>query len=648
MRYFLLGIAMLLLSLVAYAQKHSIEKEPDWIKPASINTTSQTNKLDVSSGYYLTLADYQVNLDENASYSNQVINVVSYSGITEASQLAVEYDTSYQRLIIHHVYIWRKGVKKARLNELDFKVLHNEYELQNGIYSGLITVYCNIDDVRKDDLIDFAYTLVGKNPIFKDEKYLIVPLESGNPVDVYSTRIIYSKNKDYFYDCVGCDSTSVVTSTTGDKYRELNIILNNVKPIELEDNIPGETIPYKYFTLSSYKTWNEVNTWAQDVFALKNDPQLSSVFKEIFDGEETQDEKINKIIDYVQNDIRYMGIEEGIGAIKPIAPEQVVKQRFGDCKDKSLLMVSLLKQIGVSKAYPVLVNTYLKQGISQFHPSSELFNHCIVRFELNDSIYWVDPTIAQQGGSYNNIAIVDFGRALVIGLPTDSLLPMHTNHDNSDIDITEEFTMKSFTSPAQLVIKSRRSGMEADIQRILLDQVSIERYTDFITEDLSRFFPTVNKAADLVLDDDIENNVFSATHTYDIDGFWQDGNASGDKKLFGYWIFRFEPDMLHTNFNKTTCSTRKYDFALVHPTNMRYTTIFHFPKDLVIDDNFVEEDNAAFYFSEKIEQIDRNSFQVSYSYRSKGDSIKAEEYKAICEKRNKIADALPIVIYFNK
>ena len=85
---------------------------------------------------------------------------------------------------------------------------------------------------------------------------------------------------------------------------------------------------------------------------------------------------INKLIDYVQDDIRYMGIETGIGSIKPMPPEQVVKQRYGDCKDKSLLLVSLLKKAGIVKAYPVLLNTFLQHKIDRDFPSNEVSNHC--------------------------------------------------------------------------------------------------------------------------------------------------------------------------------------------------------------------------------------------------------------------------------
>jgi hypothetical protein len=648
MKYCLLFFSIFLFYSVAFTQKFNIEKESDWIKTVNIPTKSLVKKYDVSLGYYLTLADCQLNLDKNASYSRDVINVVSYSGITKASQLSVTYDTSYQQLKIHHLFIWRNGEKNDRTNDLSFKILNNEYNLHNGIYMGLITAYCNLNDIRKDDLIDFAYTLVGKNPIFKNEKYLFIPLETTNPIDLYSIRILYSKDKDYKYNCTGCDSSSIIASSIIGNYRQLEINLFNVKAIKVEDNIPSWVIPYKYFSLSSFKTWKEVNNWAQNVFALKNEPVLKVVFKEIFTGNETMDEKINKTINYVQDDIRYMGIESGIGSIKPFPPDQVVKQRFGDCKDKSLLLVSLLKKIGINEAYPVLVNTYMKQDIDKFYPSNEVFNHCIVKFEFNDTTYWVDPTLTQQGGDYKNLSVVDFGKVLIIGVPSDTLSKMTIRNVLSNINIADEYTMKSFTDPASLVIKSIRRGFEADIRRIIFEQHSAEEYSKYVTDDLKRYYPTVNKTDDIVLNDDIDNNVFSTTYKYEINGFWQDGDKLSDKESAGYWLFKFEPYTLYSDFNHSACIKRKYDYALSFPLNMNYKVIFHFPKDLLIHDRFIKQDNEAFYFDEKIEQLSSNSFQVCYSYRTKSQSIKVDDYEKICEEKNKIAKNLPIVIYFNK
>jgi transglutaminase-like putative cysteine protease len=648
MKHGLLLGSIICFAMHVLAQKYKVEKLPDWVKTVDIPTQSIFTKYDVSLGYYLKLSDYQTNLDKSATYIRNVVNVISYSGTTKASQLNVTYDTSYQQLKIHQLVIWRNGEKLDRTTDLNFKILNNEYNLHKGIYMGLITAYCNLDDIRKDDLIDFSYTLIGENPIFNDEKYLFLPLEATNPVDKYTIRIVYSKDKSYSYKCTGCDSSFEIENSIANDYRQLSIKLENLKPITVDDNMPGWTIPYRYFTLSSFKSWKEVNSWAQNVFALKQEPDLSAVFKEIFKGNETTDEKINKIINFVQDDIRYMGIESGIGSIKPFPPDQVVKQRFGDCKDKSLLLVSLLKKIGVNKAYPVLVNTYIKQELHKSFPSNEVFNHCIALFELNDTTYWIDPTFTQQGGDYKVLAVVDYGKVLIIGKPSDSLVSMNIQKYVSGTKVNDVYHIQSFTSPATLRMKSVRSGFDADVRRVMFEQTHAEEYSKYITDDLKRYYPYVNKTADMKLNDDIEKNVFTTTYQYEIDGFWQDGDKMQEKSLAGYWIFRFEPQMLYSDLFQAPCTKRKYDFALNYPLNINYTVEFTLPKEMLIIDRFIKEENESFYFDEKIEQLSVNSFRVVYNYRNKINVIKVDDYERICEARNKLSKNLPIVIYFNK
>jgi hypothetical protein len=221
------------------------------------------------------------------------------------------------------------------------------------------------------------------------------------------------------------------------------------------------------------------------LFALKKPPVINQVFKEIFNGNETRDEKINKLINYVQDDIRYMGMESGIGSIKPFPPEQVIKQRFGDCKDKSLLLVSLLKQIGIEQAYPALVNTYLRNETNKQFPSGEIFNHCIVNFIVDSVNYWVDPTITQQGGNYKNISIAEYGKALIIGLTSDSLSTMKPASNISSCEILDEYFITSFNAPAQLRMTSKRYGFEADMRRFMFEQYSADTYANYVTSSVA-------------------------------------------------------------------------------------------------------------------------------------------------------------------
>ncbi len=646
--HYLVILTLLLFTQTIQAQFYTFGNTPEWVNKLEIPKEPSVSKYDVTSGFYLTLADYQAKVDEDAFYIREVSNIVSYSGVTNASQLSITYDSSYQELILHHLIIWRKGKKIDRTKDLSIEILNNENDLDKGIYTGTITAYDNLEDIRKNDLIDFAYTLVGKNPIFGDSKYLFYPLESMNPVDMYSVRFMYPEDKQYAFNCIDCDSTIKISNVNEGGYKQTELVCENLKPLKVEDYIPTWDLPYKYFTLSSFNSWNEVNEWAQDIFSLPKEQDLNQVFEEIFDGSETTEEKINKIIDYVQDDIRYMGIESGIGSIKPFTPEKVVKQRFGDCKDKSLLLVTLLKKIGVEKAYPVLVNTSLKNSLDQQQPSAELFNHCIAKYEFQDSIYWLDPTISVQGGDFKEVYTPDYGKVLVVGENRDSLQTMTTKTDGATIYIEEEYFMNSFTEPALLEVKSVRSGYEADQRRALLEYYQLEDLSKSVTDEMKLYFPHVEKIDEIKIDDDIEKNLFTVKYKYEVDGFWQDGNKSSNYSHFGYWLYRFEPQSLYYYLTKSACSERENDYEVIYPVNLSYRAILHFPKEILISDDINLIENEIISYNEITEQIDKNSIVIDYQLKIKKDHIKAESFMDICEELNDLVEHLPQVIYFLK
>lgn len=639
-------LLVLLIPSTTQAQNYSFKAIPNWVKLIDVPGNSVLSKYEISAGFYSKLVDYQVNLEENAFFYHEIKNVISYSGITNASQLLVAYDTIYQHLQIHHLFIWRKGKKIDRTKDLSFEEMKTEYTLQQGIYTGTVSVYDNLDDIRKDDLIDFAYTLIGNNPIFGEDKYLFIPLAAMNPIDLFNVCVIYPKEKDYIYKCVDCDSLKISDEVI-DNYRHIEISYSNVKPVTLEENIPSWLTPFKYFTLSSYKSWKDVNEWAQSVFSLQEKPKLDDVYEEVFTGNETTDQKISKLIDYVQDDIRYMGIESGIGSIKPFSPEQVVKQRFGDCKDKSLLLVWLLKNIGIEKAYPALVNTVIQSGVDKHLVSNQIFNHCIVMFEYDNKKFWVDPTIAVQGGDYKDLYTYNYGKALVVGQPADTLQSMPETTKEGMTDYVDEYTFKSFTEPGKLLIRSERTGFEADDRRLLLEHYSVNVVADGLSNELKKQFPIVNKTSEVKIDDNMEANTFTMTYNYEVGGMWKDGDNM-DKPVKGFWLFRFEPQTLYQFINTTVCEERKFNYALTYPQKVHYRIVFDFPKDLLIDDYFKTYDNEAFYFEEKIDQLNSHSLQIDYSFHTKKNSIKATAYKEVCEQKNEIVKKLPLVIYFPK
>ena len=48
------------------------------------------------------------------------------------------------------------------------QVLQRERDLESRVYDGRRTVDLELDDVRPGDVLEFAYTLAGQNPVFGD------------------------------------------------------------------------------------------------------------------------------------------------------------------------------------------------------------------------------------------------------------------------------------------------------------------------------------------------------------------------------------------------------------------------------------------------------------------------------------------------
>jgi hypothetical protein len=88
-------------------------------------------------------------------------------------------------------------------------------------------------------------------------------------------------------------------------------------------------------------------------------------------------QKIEALAAFARQDVRYVAVEVGIGGYRPAAPEDTLTRRWGDCKDKSVLLVDLLAAAGI-EAYPALIRLAPKGRVDADFPSPDEFNHVVV------------------------------------------------------------------------------------------------------------------------------------------------------------------------------------------------------------------------------------------------------------------------------
>ncbi len=155
-----------------------------------------------------------------------------------------------------------------------------------------------------------------------------------------------------------------------------------------------DLIQYVKFAPSRWKTWDDISEWYYGfLFKPQMDitPEISEKADELTQGCQTDSEEIERVFDFIQT-LRYVAIELGEGGYIPSKPATVLERMYGDCKDKSILLVSLLRSLGIA-AKPVLVLTSDEGKVDPSFPSW-MFNHMIVKVTIHGGRdYWLDPTV---------------------------------------------------------------------------------------------------------------------------------------------------------------------------------------------------------------------------------------------------------------
>src|SRR6185369_5969302 len=200
--------------------------------------------------------------------------------------------------------------------------------------------------------------------------------------------------------------------------------------------------------VSEFGSWAEVAQWSVRMFRMEERSRAAvhNVARTILATHPK--DPITAAIRFVQDDIRYLGIEMGRNSHEPHQPADVLTQRWGDCKDKSFLLASLLRELGL-EAYPALVNTKLRHELDAQLPSPFLFDHVITQVVANGKTYWVDGTLSDQGGTLETMDTPNDERALVVRAETKTLTTIATEEKGATL-IEQTYAARDYSSPVIL------------------------------------------------------------------------------------------------------------------------------------------------------------------------------------------------------
>ncbi len=140
---------------------------------------------------------------------------------------------------------------------------------------------------------------------------------------------------------------------------------------------------------STLPTWQPViDQFERELLPPPNDHSVRDLFAEITADAEDARGRVACIYEYATRELRYGRHPDDLLDRNRRNAEAVVRELRGDCKDKSALMVALLREMDVDAQVAVLLTA--DAGLRPYLPSLR-FNHAIVHARLDGEDLWMDP-----------------------------------------------------------------------------------------------------------------------------------------------------------------------------------------------------------------------------------------------------------------
>lgn len=385
--------------------------------------------------------------------------------IGEAGRFQIQFNPEFQTMAIHRVELQREGRWQNRLDPSRISLARREAEFEQDLTDGSVTALIVLDDVRVDDVVRVSYSITGSNPILAGQLSDWINLSWRNPTLRSGLRVLYDPGRRFR---VHRENTTIepVVRRTADAV-EVAVLARGLPATVVEDRYPVWYQPYPLVQIAPERDWSEVVDWALPLYPRFDGAFDADLERKLVEWKALPDPqaRLTAALRAVQNDVRYFGVEIGDNSHRPNPPDLVWRRRYGDCKDKVLLLVTLLRRMGID-AVPALVDTDRGRAIGQFVPSASVFNHVIARVRIAGETIWVDPTLAQQGGDPRDADLSGYGMGLpIVGGATALQAIAAPRQAAAGIEVRERFVPSADGSEVGFEVDSLYTGLSADEQR---------------------------------------------------------------------------------------------------------------------------------------------------------------------------------------
>ncbi len=615
---------------------------PSWVEPVAIP------EADASRQTSMRLADTQYFVaDMPVIYVRRAIVVNDAASLGSVGQIPIPFIPDYQRLQLHTVRILRGGETLDQTHSATIRFLQRETGLEHGVYSGVVTASILVNDLRVGDTLEYAYSLFGQNPVF-GKKYVDTASWDG-PLPTALRRVVlkFPASRTINWRVLGDDQPKPLTptETLQNGIRRLVFEEHDLPGIQSEPLMPPDYIRYRWLQFSEFSGWDDVVTWASGLFqsAEPLDEDLRKVVEKLR-AAGSEEQRVVGALEFVQSQIRYFSVSLGESSHRPTPPNMVFRRRYGDCKDKSFLLISLLKALGV-ESRPALLKIGSGHWLDKALPSPLDFDHVIVQARVGGQSFFLDPTRLGQHGRLDRMGQVHEGTEVLLVAP-DSHGPATVTFPGPlalvHSEVSETATLAKLGGPGEIQVRQVWNGVSAEAMRVVQSSVPRERFLKSISSMMEIRYPGATLDGDPQVNDDRANNVFTMTSRFSVP------NLAIEKG--GAWLIRFLPTNMRGALALSPEAARRAPLAIrAYPLDARYSFEAHLPNEISAVRDPIEKTVDDKYFTYAITSSFRgNLAKTVVELKTHADRVPVQDLPKFSQDVRSINDLAPGAVIIGK
>ncbi|HET8712860.1 MAG TPA: DUF3857 domain-containing transglutaminase family protein [Gemmatimonadales bacterium] len=328
--------------------------------------------------------------DGRSSYTlRQVAQVLTTDGAEWWGELALSYVPPRQKIRINWIRVIGADGSVVREGAEHQEETTPTVDQGAPIYSDRRTIQATLGGVAPGTLVDFSYTLETVSPHLPGDFFYHWAFNGSQPVR--RSRFTLDTPVELRVPVVEHNLSAPAQEQVADGRRRRTWAARELPEIEWERYAGSPNKVVQSVSVGGAVSWPDVGTWYRqflvDRFTLT--PEIVAAHAAQLKGAKTQDDSVRATYRWVAQDFRYVSLSLGDGGYLPRTPAEVFRTRFGDCKDKTVLFVSLLRRMGLT-AYPVLVNS--SGPVDSLFPGVKQFDHMIAAVVRRGKVEYADVT----------------------------------------------------------------------------------------------------------------------------------------------------------------------------------------------------------------------------------------------------------------